>query len=247
MEITERSLLVYNELRGILERMDIEVDEPKHATNPKKLGNIGMRCKSSDNEDEAWIVIKTNYDTLEIVPPLYKFKERNFYTNESSNKDLCDLLNRIAREYVIDSKDILLNNNPELMYDMDDLLKQYNIIYRESCRFDNIKILRNSFYKNYIELEILCRNKNSLRDESDWNIDFCVPVIITKNKSVVERRKENWVSNNFTNREDIFMLINKKNLKPFNRILKDTIFKNIYDYVTKTNIKELISEKYRGI
>lgn len=241
METEKRALLVYKELKEILERMDIIVDEPKYATNPRKLGNIGVKCKTSEHEDEAWFIIKRNHNILELVPPLYKFKERNYYTNESTNKDLCDLLNRVIREYVIDNKGILLDNDLELISNMEDLISQYNIIYKESCRFDNIKILRSSFYKNYIELEVLCRNRNSLTDESDWNIDFCVPIIITKSESIANKREGSWAVNNFSNKEDIFILINKKNLKPFNRILKDTIFKDIYSYMTRTNLESLIA------
>lgn len=244
MEVDKRAQLVYKELREILERMDITVDEPKYATNPRKLGNMGIKCTSSEDEDEAWIAIKRNCNMLELVPPLYKFKERNYYTNESTNKDLCDLLNRVVREYVVDNKEILLNNDLELISDMEDLISQYNIIYRESCRFYNIKILRTSFYKNYIELEVLCRNKNSLTDESDWNIDFCVPILITKSELVADRRKENWVANYFSNREDIIMLIHKRNLKTFNRVLKDTIFKDIYEYMTRTNLASLTENNY---
>lgn len=235
MEVEKRGLLVYKQLREILERMDIIVDEPTFATNPRKLGNIGVRCKNSENEDEAWFIIRRNYEILELIPPLYKFKERNHFTNESINSDLCDLINRVIREYVVDNKEILLNDDFELISDMEDLMKQYNIIYKESCKFDNIKILRNSFCKNHIEIEILCRNKNSLFNENDSDIDFCVPIVITKNELIAERRKTNWVSNNFSNNEDMILLVHKKNLRAFNRILKDTIFKDIYKYITKTN------------
>ena len=247
MEIAERALLVYSGLKEILERMDITVDKPKLATNQRKLGNIGIRCTTSSSEDEAWIIIRRNYDILEIVPPLYKFKEKMYYTNDSDNEDLCGILNRVVREYVTDNKKLLLNDNYELMIDMGDLLRQYNIISRECCKFDNIKILRGSFYKNYIELEILCRNKNSLNNESDWGVDFCVPIIITKSETVVDRRSEYWASNNFTNNEDIYILINKKSLRPFNRVLKDTVFKNIYKYVTRTNLESLISNESKAI
>lgn len=243
MEADKRAMIVYNELREILEKMDITVDEPKHVTNPNKLGDIGIKCSNSEHEEEAWIIIKRNLNILELIPPTYKTEKRKHFTNESTNRDLCDLLNRIVREYVIDKKEILLDNDSKLISDMDDLISQYGILFKKSSKFKNIKIAKTSFHKDYIELNILCRNKDSLSNETKHTVDFWVPILLTKNNSVVDRRKENWVANEFKNRDDITMLVHKKTLKTFNRILKDTILKDIYSYKTNTKNKDIYQQK----
>lgn len=241
LTIEERGLKVYNDLREILERMDVKVDDPVFATNPKKLGNIGIRCMTDENLEEAWVVIKRNHDIIELVPPLFKCRERRHFTNESTNKDLCDLLNRVIFEYVIDNTDILLKSD-NLINDMDDLIQQYQLIHMETYKYNNIEIARASFHKDFIAIDVRCRTTNSLLDEDDWNIDFFVPMVITKNEAVAKRRAVGWAVNNFSNREDIYLLINKKTLKSFNKILKDTIFKNIYEYTTKTNLNKIMGE-----
>lgn len=238
-EIKKKSLKVYNDLKEILEKMDVSVGEATFATNSKKIGNIGIRCTANNKEDDAWITIKKSYDTLQIVPPLYKYKDLNFYTNESTNKELCDLLNRIAREYVIDNKKFLLNNNTNLIFDMDDLLKQYNLLFKESLKFDNISILRNSFYKDYIEIGFLCRNKNNVIKNESWDSEFYIPIILTKNKNICKRKRTNWSINSFFNREDIYILINKKHLKYFSKMLKDTVLKDNYKLLTGSELKKM--------
>lgn len=237
-DVEERALQVYKELKESFQRMDIIVDEPVFASNPRKKGNIGIRCTTIDGIDEAWVVIRRSGDVLELVPPLFNARDRSHFTNLSSDKNLCDLLNRIVHEYVLDNKDMLFNNNFDLIYDMEDLLKQLHLISKDLYKFNNIEIARSSFHRDYISLEVRCRNKNSLLDEDPWNIDFYVPMVITKNPAVAERRSSGWASNTFTNRDDIYILINKKTLKTFNRVLKDTMFKDIYHYTTKTNLMD---------
>lgn len=237
-ETEARGLKIFEELKKQLERMDVIVEGPIFATNPRKKGNMGMKCMLSGGSDEGWLVIRRNFDVWEIVPPLFKDKERKHYTNKSEDRDLCIILNRLAHEYVIDNKEVLLNYNNELTYNMDDLLQQLQLISRNAFKFNNIEILRSSFHKDFIEIDVRCRNKNSLLDEDEWNIDFLVPIIITKNEKIHERKKRGWVCNMFSNDEDMYMLIDKKNLKTFNRVLKDTLFKGIYEFTTKTNLRE---------
>lgn len=226
--MTGKIMIIYNEIKEILERMDINVDNPKHARNPNKLGQLGMKCSMNNNEEPAWIILKPNIDSIEIIPPLFRIGKASSWENYSSNEELSDLLNRVSREYMLDNKNILLGENLNFIDDMNDMLRQFNLIYRQTSRFKNIKILRNSFHKNYIQLDMICYpdEKGYIRDSSSGNIKHAL-ITLTKSNDVKKRRKDGWSVVKSKNNNDTFMLVNNKSLKTFNTKLKETIFKDI--------------------
>lgn len=210
--IQERIEKVYNDLSNILKENNIFIDNPIHATNPKKIGNVGMRCSTvvdKNNTDlEAWISIRPNFDCIDIIPPMYKFEAREYFWNGSYNKKLCKIINDVVHDYVKNNMNYLFNDNEVYCNNMKEMLSKYNNVLDKISKYKNIELLRTEFYKNYIELRIV--EKSILNGDVVYD-DFSI--IISKSKRIAKKRTVNYTIETPSNIEDIYIIRKKHNLK----------------------------------
>lgn len=210
--IQERIEKVYNDLSNILKENNIFVDNPMHATNPKKIGNVGMRCSTvvdKNNTDlEAWISIRPNFDCIDIIPPMYKFETREYFWNGSYNKKLCKIINDVVHDYVKNNMNYLFNDNEVYCNNMKEMLSKYNNVLDKISKYKNIELLRTEFYKNYIELRIV---EKSILNGNIFYDDFSI--IISKSKRIAKKRTVNHTIETPSNIEDIYIIRKKHNFK----------------------------------
>lgn len=206
----ERILKVYDDIKNILEQKGLNVDIPTYATNPRKLGNIGLRCSSEviTNEyydDEGWIALRPNSECIDIIPPSYELN-RYSIPNGCYNKELIQLLNDVVYDYFKDNKEYLLNNDETYISNMNELLNKLELVLCEIKKHKGIELLTTHYHKNYIELKLAKRF--SSYSKIIYGEDFSI--LLTKSKRITKKRKVNYIIEVPDNTEYIYIIKNKR-------------------------------------